>query len=197
MDEFADAADPRDALVPERREVADDLRRGRLLVVRDGGDRRPGGGLPDRDGREPEPEDLGDARVLPPRVEEHDAVDAPLRPPAPVDLALLLGVGDELDHERDPARRELGLDTGDELHEERLEREDPRRARDHEPAGVGARGRERAGSPVRVPAEVGGDPQDPLARRVGDARLPVQRVRDGALRDAGPLRDVGDRDPPC
>jgi hypothetical protein len=49
-------------------------------------------------------------------------------------------------------------------------------------------------SPVRIPAQVSSDPEDPLARVVGDAGTPVQRIGDRALRDAGPLRDVSDGD---
>ena len=124
----------------------------------------------DHDCRQPQPDELLDARVVFAQVDHQHAVDAPLGPPAAVDSTLLVDVLDDLDRQRDRARRELRLDAGDELHEERLERERRQRAREHEPAGVGARGRERARGAVRVPAELLGDREDPLACAVGDAR---------------------------
>ena len=149
----------------------------------------------DDDGRKAETHELVDARVVDAQVDHQHAVDAVLAPPAAVDLDLLADVADELERECDRARGELRLDAGDELHEERLERERPRRPREHEPARVGAGRRERARRAVRIPAELVGDREDAVARVVGDAGPAVERVRDGALRDAGALGDVADRDP--
>ena len=88
---------------------------------------------------------------------------------------------------------ELRLHAGDELHEERLERERPCRSGEHETARVRACGGKCSCRPVRVPAELVGDREDPLAGDVRHSRASVERVRDRALRDAGPLGDVPDR----
>ena len=91
--------------------------------------------------------------------------------------------------------RQLALDAGEELHEEGLERDRRRGPREDEPEGVRPCRRERPCRTVRVPAELAGDGDDPLARRVRDARPPVQRVRDRALGHARPRGDVHDRHP--
>ena len=131
----------------------------------------------DDHGREAEAHELVDAGVVHAEVAHEDAVDTVLAPPAAVQGDLLLDVGDELKGQRDRARRELRLDAGDELHEERLERERAGGPRKDQPARVGPGGGERARGPVRVPAEVVGYRQDPLARLLGNAGPPVQRVR--------------------
>ena len=100
---------------------------------------------------------------------EH-AVDPVLAQPPPIDRDLLVDVPDELERQGDRARGELGLDAGEELHEERLEREGARRSGKDESARVGARRRERARGPVRIPAELVGDREDAIARVVGNAR---------------------------
>ena len=132
--------------------------------------RRSSSGPPTTTAGRPSAHELLDARVVEPQVDDEHAVDAMLAPPAPVDRDLLLDVLDELDRQRDRRGRELRLDAGDELHEERLERERAGRPGEHEPAGVGTCGRERARRAVRVPAELVGDREDPVARVVGDAR---------------------------
>jgi hypothetical protein len=148
----------------------------------------------DDDRRQSETDELVDSRIDMAQVGDQDPVDAPLAEPAAVHLDLSFDRLDQLDRQGNRPCRELRLDARDELHEERLEGERSRRPREYEPTGVGPFGRQRTCCAVRIPAELASDLEDPLPRAVGDARPPVQGVRDRALRDSGALRDVADRD---
>ena len=152
-------------------------------------------GSADDDSREAETNKLVDAGVVEAQVDDEHAVHPVFAEPAAVDLDLVADVADELERECDGARRELLLDPGDELHEERLVRDRPRGPCEHEPARVGAGRRERARRTIRIPAELVRDRDDAIARVVGDARPAVECVRDGALGHTGALGDVLDRDP--
>ena len=197
VDELPDAADLGDALVAERGEVAHGLDHRRCLVVPGGGERTVDDRAADHDGGQADRPERGDPRVVHAQVDHQHAVDAVLAPPAPVDGDLVLDALDELDRQRDGPGGQLGLDAGDELHEERLQRERLRRTREEQPARVGARSGERARGAVRVPAELVGDREDAVPGVVRDARPAVERVRDGALGDPGEPGDVADRRPPC
>ncbi len=129
------------------------------------------------------------------QVDDEHPVDAPLAPPTAMNGNLLLGVGDHLDRECHRTQREHRLDAGDQLHEERLHGEGRRRSREHEPASVRTRGRERARRAVWIPAQLVRDPEDAGSSVFRQARAPVQRVRDRPLRHTRALRDVPDRDP--
>ncbi len=67
------------------------------------------------------------------------------------------------------------LNTGDELHEERLYPEQVRRPVDDQPEGPGPAVGERAGRAVRLEADLLRDGQDPLTCRRGYTRLAVER----------------------
>ncbi len=195
VDELLEPRNAGDPPVAEGRQVFDRLRDERGLVMPDGRQCAALERAADDDGRKTELGELVHPRVDDPEVDHEHAVDAPLAPPAPVDGDLLVEARHELQHQSDRARGELGLDAHDECHEERLEREHVGRACEDEAAGMRPGRGQRAGRPVRVPAEVPCDAEDPLPGVLGDAGLSVQRVRYGALRDTGPLRDVADGDP--
>ena len=91
---------------------------------------------------------------------------------------------------------ELELDAGDEGGEERVGAQQQRIARDHEADRVLLAPAERARGGARLPAELVGDLEDPVARGVGDAGAAVERERDRGRRDAGMAGDVDDRRSP-
>jgi hypothetical protein len=140
--------------------------------------------------------DLLDPGVGEAEVDDEHAVDPVLGPPATVDRHLGVDVVDNLDRESDGPRGELRLDTTHELHEERLEGKRVHSTGEHEPACAGPCGRQCPGSAVGVPAELLGDLENSLARRLRDSGAAVQRVRHGPFRDPCAERYVSNRRPP-
>ncbi len=77
-----------------------------------------------------------DAGIVVAHVDDEHPVDAMLAEPAPVDGNLFLDGVDELQRQTERPWRELRLDSRDELHEERLERDRGRGPRQDEPARI-------------------------------------------------------------
>jgi hypothetical protein len=197
MDELSNTGDPRDPRVAQGRDVADRLHDDSRLVVPNRRKCVVFDWSSDNDGRQSEPDELVDTRIVFPQIGDEHAVDAAFTEPAAVDLDLVFDGLDQLNREGDRSGRKRRLDAGDELHEERLEREGLGRPRQHEAAGIRALHRQGARGSVRVPAELAGDREDPFPRAVGDSWPTVQGVRNGAFRDSSPRRDVADRDSAC
>ena len=93
-----------------------------------------------------------------------------------------------------PRRAEHRLDAGDERREERVGAEQLRLARARPARRASARARDSDRAPVaRRPAELGGAARIRARVASADARAPVERERDRALRHAGAPRHVVDR----
>ena len=195
VQEVLAARDVGDPLVAERGQVADGGRDARAVVLRDRRERARDVRAVERDGLQAELLHERDPRVVRPQVGQEDAVDALGAREVAVAVGLAVGV-DDLQQQRLPACRELGLDAGDEGHEERVRAEHQRVTRDHQAERVLALAAERAGAGARLPAQLPCDAQDPLACLLGHAGPVVERERDRGGRHAGMARDVDDRRPP-
>ena len=135
-----------------------------------------------------------DPRIVEAQVGEDHAVHAlAAREMAVAGQLLLEVVADHVQQQRLAAVGELELDARDEGREERVGAQQQRIARDHEADRVLLAPAERAGGRARLPAELVGDPEDPVAGRVGHAGAAVERERDGGRRDARVARHVDDR----
>ena len=121
--EVADAGDVGEARVPECGEVLHRLGHDLALVMPNRWYLLIFKGAADDHGGKSKADELVDAGVVDAQVEDEDAVHPVLAEPAPVHRDLLLDVADELDRQSDRMLGELELGAGDELHEERLERD--------------------------------------------------------------------------
>ncbi len=192
MHELSDPGHLGDPPVAERRQIMDGLVHGDGVVVPHR--RQRSVERADDDRGEAQADETVHPGIVDAKIDHHHAVDPALGPPAAVDAHLLVDVVDELEGQPDGMSRQLRLDAGDELHEERLESEHPRRARNHQAARVGTCRGERPRGTVRIPAELVRDCENTRARPIRHARLPVQCVGDRSLRHARTLGDVADRD---
>src|SRR5262249_40668265 len=97
--------------------------------------------------------------------------------------------------EGDLVLTEIGLDAGDQLHEERLDAERPRWPVDHQAEHPSLAHRQRTGGAARLEADLLGDREYALPGRRGHSRLTIEREGNRGLGHAGPLGDVGNRRP--
>ncbi len=133
------------------------------------------------------------SRVARTWVDDEDAVDPSLGPPAAVDRAFVVDVLDDLEQQGGPGGGEDLLDAGDELEEEGLDAERVRGPGEDQADGSGAFAGQGPGRAVGLPPEFLGDTSDPGPGVLRDARPVVEREGDGALRHAGLPGDVLDR----
>lgn len=152
-----------------------------------------GQGLADGDGGQGQSLQECRSRVARTRVDDEDAVDPSLGPPAAVDRAFGVDVLDDLEQQGGPGGGEDLLDAGDELEEEGLDAERVRGPGEDQADGSGAFAGQGPGRAVGLPAELLGDASDPGPGVLRDARPVVEREGDGALRHAGLPGDVLDR----
>ena len=112
------------------------------------------------------------------------------------ELHLLAGVRpDHAEQQRLARLREFALDAREQAHVVRLGTEQLGVAAQHDADGVRQRPRQRPGARARVPAELVGEREHPLARLVTDPGLPVEGVGDRGLGQPEPFGQSRDRDP--
>jgi hypothetical protein len=182
-----------DPPVPQRPQVLDDRHHRSGVVGPHAGETSVVTGAADDDGRHPQPLHEVDPLVVHPQVDQEHAVDALLGRPPPVQLDLGGLVLDDLEHQRDRPGRQLGLQAGDQLEEERLDAERAGGPGEHQAHRVGTGRGQGSGGAVRPPLELVGHPEDAPPRLLRDARSAVERERDRAFRDTGAQGDVSDR----